>query len=308
MDCVANLILRRLLHGVVVVLGVMTIVFFVTRIIGDPVQVMLPVEATEAERALLRNQLGLDRPILEQFLQFAGNTLTFNFGDSLWQRRPAMDIVLQRLPMTALLTAAGIGAAILLSIPLGIVAALRPDGIVDRTTVVASLAGLSMPQFWLGLLLIILFGVKLGWLPTSGARSPAHIILPAITLALPSLARLAMVVRTAMIDEMNRQYIKVVRAKGLKRARVIGVHALRNASVPILTLSGWEIIGALAGNVVVVESIFAWPGLGLTVMQSIERQDLILLQAVVFTVAVMAVCINILIDIAHRAIDPRVNA
>jgi peptide/nickel transport system permease protein len=304
---VANLVIRRLLHGIIVVLGVMTIVFFVTRIIGDPVQVMLPVEATEAQRALLRTQLGLDRPIFEQFLQFATDTLTFNFGDSLWQRRPAMDIVLQRLPMTALLTATGIGAAILLAIPLGIVAALRPDGIVDRTTVVASLAGLSMPQFWLGLLLIILFGVKLGWLPTSGARSPAHIILPAITLALPSLARLAMVVRTAMIDEMNRQYIKVVRAKGLKRARVIGVHALRNASVPILTLSGWEIIGALAGNVVVVESIFAWPGLGLTVMQSIERQDLILLQAVVFTVAVMAVCINILIDVAHRAIDPRVN-
>jgi peptide/nickel transport system permease protein len=302
-----NFVLQRLWHGFIVVLGVTTIVFFVTRVIGDPVQLMLPVEATLEQRALMRHQLGLDLPMLQQFIQFVRGVVTFDFGDSLWQRRPAMDIVLQRLPMTALLTAVGIGAAILLSIPLGIIAALRPDGVVDRTTVVVSLAGLSIPQFWLGLLLIILFGVKLGWLPTSGARSPLHIVLPALTLALPSLARLIMVVRTAMMDELNRQYVKVARSKGLSGLRVVGTHALRNAAVPILTLSGWEVIGALAGNVVVVETIFAWPGLGLTVVQAIERQDLVLLQAVVFTVAILAVGINLALDIAHKAIDPRVG-
>jgi len=303
----ASFFLQRLIHGLIVVIGVTVIVFFVTRIIGDPVQVMLPVEATLEQRALLERQLGLDRPILEQFVDFVRDVAVFDFGDSLWQRRPAMEIVLERLPMTALLTAAGIGSAILLSIPLGILAALRPGSLIDRIISVSSIAGLSMPQFWLGLLLIVFFGVQLGWLPTSGARGPLYLVLPALTLALPSLARMIVVVRTAMINELNRQYVKTARAKGLKLGRVAGVHALRNAWVPIITLSGWEVIGAFAGNVVVVESIFAWPGLGLTIIQAIDRQDLILLQATVFTVAIIAVGVNLLLDLAHKTIDPRVE-
>lgn len=281
------------------------IVFFVTRIIGDPVQHMLPLEASQEERLLLRQQLGLDRPLPEQFISYVRSVAALDFGDSLWQRRPAVQVVLERLPMTALLTSVGIGMAILLSIPLGVLAALRPGSLIDRAIVMVSLAGLSMPQFWLGLLLIVLFGVQLGWLPTSGARGPYHIILPALTLALPSLARLVVVVRTAMITELNRQYVKAARAKGIKPWRVLGPHALRNAMVPIITLAGWEVIGAFAGNVVVVETVFAWPGLGQTIMQAISRQDLILLQATVFTVAMIAVAINITIDIAHRLIDPR---
>lgn len=302
-----SFIFQRLTHGVIVVIGVTLIVFFVTRIIGDPVQVMLPVEATQEQRDLLESQLGLDRPLVEQFVDFVRDVAVFDFGESLWQRRPAMAIVLERLPMTALLTLAGIGSAIILSVPLGILAALKPGSLLDRAISIVSIAGLSMPQFWLGLLLIVFFGVQLGWLPTSGARGPLHLILPAVTLALPSLARLVVVVRTAMISELNRQYAKVARAKGLPMHRVTGIHALRNALVPIITLSGWEVIGAFAGNVVVVETIFAWPGLGLTIMQSIDRQDLILLQASVFTVAIIAVGVNLLLDIAHRLIDPRVR-
>ncbi|VFR19769.1 Dipeptide transport system permease protein DppB (TC 3.A.1.5.2) [plant metagenome] len=300
-------ILVRLWHGVIVVLSVTALVFLVTRVIGDPVLAMLPPEATAEQRALLRSQLGMDKPLAEQFVHFAGSVATLEFGDSIWQRRPAMDVVAERLPMTALLTAAGIGLAILLAIPLGVLAAMRPGSWLDRAVVTASMIGLSLPQFWLGLLLVILFGVTLGWLPTSGARDARYLILPALTLALPSLGRLLVVVRASMLEEMGRQYVKTARAKGLSRARVIGVHALRNASVPILTLSGWEIVGALAGNVVVVETVFAWPGLGLTVMQAIQRQDIILLQAVVFSVAIMAVSINLLLDILHKALDPRVS-
>ena len=304
----ADFILRRAWHGLIVVLGVTAIVFLVTRLIGDPVAVMLPVEATAEQRALLERQLGLDRPLLEQFGTFASGVARLDFGDSLWQRRPAMDVVRERLPMTALLVAVGLGAAILLAVPLGVLAALRPGGAFDRVAVMGSLAGLSLPQFWLGLLLIILFGVKLGWLPTSGARSPAHIVLPALALGLPSMGRLIVVVRALMIAELDRQYVKAARARGLGRLRVVTGHALRNAAAPILTLSGLEVIGALAGNVVVVESVFAWPGIGLTVVQAMERQDLVLLQAVVFTVAIVTVTLNLAIDVAQKLIDPRTPA
>jgi peptide/nickel transport system permease protein len=186
--------------------------------------------------------------------------------------------------------------AFVLSIPLGIISALRPGGISDRSTVFVSLIGLSVPQFWLGLLLIVVFAVQLHWLPTSGVATPAHIILPAITMALPALARMVMIVRSSMIDELNQQYVKTGFAKGLPFYRVVGMHALRNAALPVVTLCGWELIRAVAGYSVVVETVFAWPGLGMTAIQAIEREDLILLQAIVFTVAITVVLINIMMD------------
>jgi peptide/nickel transport system permease protein len=304
---VGRFILRRLWHGLIVVLGVTVIVFVVTRMVGDPVRVMLPLEATPEQRAAFEKQLGFDRSIPVQFVDFMGDFVTLDFGESLWQHRPAMEIVLERLPLTLLLTGVAIGLAILLAIPLGILAALRPGSIADRVTVVISLLGLSVPQFWLGLLLIVLFAVQLKWLPTSGATSPVHIILPAVTLALPALTRLVMVVRSSMIDELNQQYVKTATAKGMPFIRVVGLHAMRNAAVPVLTLAGWEVIRALAGYTVVVETVFAWPGLGLTAIQAIERQDLILLQAIVFSIAIMVVAINIAIDVVHKGIDPRVK-
>jgi peptide/nickel transport system permease protein len=201
----------------------------------------------------------------------------------------------------------GIGLAFFLSIPLGIIAALRPGGASDRSTVFLSLIGLSVPQFWLGLLLIVVFAVQLGWLPTSGVDTPAHLIMPTITMALPALARLVMIVRSSMIDELNQQYVRTCFAKGISFYRVVGVHALRNAALPVVTLCGWELIRAVAGYSVVVETVFAWPGLGLTAIQAIEREDLILLQAIVFTVAILVVLINILMDVVYKAIDPRLK-
>jgi peptide/nickel transport system permease protein len=300
-------ILKRFLHGVIVIFGVTIIVFVVTRLVGDPVQVMLPLEATLEQRAAFEKQLGLDRPIAVQFLDFIGDVAHLDFGNSLWQHRPAMEIVFEKLPLTIKLTFVGIGLAFLLSIPLGIIAALRPGGITDRSTVFFSLIGLSIPQFWLGLLLIVIFAVKLHWLPTSGTATPSHIILPAITMALPALARLVMMIRSSMIDELNAQYVKTGYAKGIPSYRVVAVHAMRNAALPVVTLCGWEVIRALAGYSVVVETVFAWPGLGLTAIQAIEREDLILLQAIVFTVAITVVLINILMDVAYTIIDPRLK-
>jgi peptide/nickel transport system permease protein len=299
--------LKRLWHGSVVILGVTVLVFVVTRLVGDPVKVMLPLETTAEQRAEFERQLGLDRPIAVQFVDFLEGITRLDFGDSLWQRRPAMQIVFEKLPLTLELAVLGIGLAFLLSLPLGILAALRPGGASDRSTVFLSLLGLSVPQFWLGLLLIVVFAVQLGWLPTSGIDTPVHLILPTITMALPALARLVMIVRSSMIDELNQQYVKTCFAKGLAFYRVVGVHALRNAALPVITLCGWEFIRAIAGYSVVVETVFAWPGLGLTAIQAIEREDLILLQAIVFTVAIMVVLINILLDISYKAIDPRLK-
>ena len=279
-----------------------------TRLVGDPVKVMLPLEATAEQRAEFEKQLGLDRPIAVQFVDFMAGLTRFDFGESLWQRRPAMTIVFEKLPLTLQLAAFRASAwRLSCRSRSGIIAALRPGGATDRSTVFLSLIGLSVPQFWLGLLLIVVLAVQLRWLPTSGIGTPAHLIMPVITMALPALARLVMIVRSSMIDELNQQYVKTCFAKGLSFYRVVGVHALRNAALPVVTLCGWELIRAVAGYSVVVETVFAWPGLGLTAMQAIERDDLILLQAIVFTVAIMVVLINILMDVVYKAIDPRLK-
>ena len=300
-------VIRRLYHAIYVVLGVTIVVFVVTRVIGDPVSAMLPMETSAAQRAAFAQQLGLDRPLYIQFIDFLADLAHLNLGESLWQHRPVTQIVFEKLPITLYLVAAAMALAIALSIPLGIVAALKPGRMVDRITVVLSLIGLSVPQFWLGLLLILLFAVELRWLPTSGSGDVAHLILPALTLAVPAMTRILMVVRSSMMDELNTQHIKVAIAKGLPFRRVIGVHALRNIAIPVMTLAGWETVRALAGYSVVVESVFAWPGLGLAAVQAIERQDLILLQGIVFYVAVMVVIINIGLDIAQKLVDPRVK-
>lgn len=300
-------ILRRIFQGFLVVLGVTLVVFVATRLVGDPAQVMLPLSATEEQRAAFEHKFGLDRPIAEQFVSFIGDLATLDFGESMWQRRPAMDVIEGRLPNTLKLIAAGLGLAVILALPLGALAAIRPGGIADRLTVFGGLFGLSLPQFWLGLLLIMVFAVMFKMLPTSGYGTWAHFVLPAITLALPATARLMMLVRSSVIDELNQQYVRTARAKGLRFHQVLFGHALRNALVPFITLAGWEFISALAGYTVVVETVFAWPGLGLTAMQAIKFSDLFLLQAIVFTVAIGIVLVNIVLDVIYKLIDPRIK-
>ena len=299
---------RRLLQGILVVLGVTVVVFVVTRMVGDPVKFVLPLEATQEERDSRAAELGFDRSIPVQFVDYIEDLARFDFGESLWQRgRPTIDIVSDALPRTFQLVGAGMVLALVVALPLGILSSLKPGGVLDRVLVTTSLLGLSVPQFWLGLVLIILFGVNLGWLPTAGAGTWKHIVLPAVTLGLPAAGRLAMMVRSSMIDELNKQYIKTARAKGMSFGRVVGLHALRNGSIPVITLTGWELIRMLAGYTVVVETVFNWPGLGQTAIQAIQRQDLFLLQTIVLVVAVMVVVVNIAIDVAYKAVDPRVQ-
>ncbi|MGQ0848569.1 MAG: ABC transporter permease [Actinomycetota bacterium] len=300
-------LLKRVIQGALVVVGVTVVVFVVTRLIGDPVRVMLPLEATPEQRAAFSAQLGFDRPLHVQFFDFLGSALRFDFGSSLWQDRPALEIVLEALPRTLLLVAASMVLAVVIAIPLGILSSLKPGGFLDRVLVTLSLTGLSMPNFWLGLLLILVFGVQLQLLPIFGSGSLAHAVLPAVTFALPAAARLVMLTRSAMIDELNKSYVQLVKAKNVPFHRLVGSHAFRNAAVPVMTMAGWELIRALAGFSVVVETVFAWPGLGFLAIQSIQRQDLILLQAIVFVVALMIVSINVLMDVAYKYVDPRIK-
>jgi peptide/nickel transport system permease protein len=300
-------VVRRILQGLVVVFFVTVFVFVVTRLVGDPVDVLLPLEATQEQRAAFEHELGFDRPIPVQFGDYLGDVLGGDFGESIWQARPAMEIVFEHLPRTLQLVIPAMILMVVVAVPLGVIAALRPGKLLDRLTVLLSLLGLSVPQFWLGLLLIIVFSVRLGWLPPLGYGSWQNLILPMITLALPAIGRLAMIVRSSMIDELNQQYVKMATAKGMPYRQVVGVHALRNVGVPALTLSGWELIRALAGYSVIVETVFQWPGVGFLAIQSIERQDLILLQAIVFVVAVLVVAVNVVIDILYKTIDPRIQ-
>lgn len=300
-------VLQRFLHGFIVVIGVTVIVFTVTRMIGDPVSLMLPLEATIEQRQAFTEALGLDRPIPVQFIDFAQDALRLDFGDSLWQNRPAFDIIREVLPRTMVLVSAGLILAVVLAIPVGIFSSLRPGSWIDRTLVGSSLLGLSIPQFWLGLMLVLVFGVLWGWLPTSGSGSFRHLILPAITLALPTFGRLTMMVRSSMIDEMHQPYVETARAKGMPAWRTVFLHAFRNASNPTVTLIGWEMIRAVAGYSVIVETVFAWPGIGFMAMRAINQEDLILLQAIVFVVAIIVVIINFVMDLVYKMIDPRIK-
>jgi peptide/nickel transport system permease protein len=301
-------ILRRLLQGLVVIFGVTVFVFVITRLVGDPVKFMLPLSATEVERAERRAALGLDDPIITQFVRFLGDLLRLDLGESTFVRgQPALSVVFDYLPRTLQLVAVGIVLAVVLSIPLGVFASRKPGRALDRLLTTLSLVGLSVPQFFLGYVLVIGFTVKLQWFQTGNGPWHTNLVLPAVCMALPAVGRLAMVVRSAMIDELNAQYVKVARAKGLTQRRILGVHALRNAGIPYVTLLGWEVIRALAGYTVVVESVFNWPGLGYMAKKAISEQDFFLIQAIVFVVAVMVVVINIIVDIAYKALDPRVK-
>ena len=300
-------IARRLAQGGAVIFGVTIFVFIITRVIGDPVKFMLPLSATEEDREERREALGLNDPLYEQFWRFVKDVVRGDFGESTYVRgTPALDVVFDYLPRTLQLVGLGMLIAVVLSIPLGVIAARKPGGTTDRVLTTLSLVGLSMPQFFLGYILLITFTVRLQWF-TTGPSDPKNIILPAICLALPAVGRLSMVVRSSMIDELNAQYVKVAKATGLSHRRSLGVQALRNAGIPYVTLLGWEIIRAVAGYTVVVESVFNWPGLGFMATTAIKEQDFFLIQAIVFVVALMVVIINIAIDISYKALDPRVK-
>jgi peptide/nickel transport system permease protein len=300
-------LLGRLGQGLIVVMGVTVVVFVATRMIGDPVNFILPLSASPEQRARLRADLGFDEPIIQQFFSYLNDLLHFDFGTSTkFTNESTMDVVLRFLPKTLELVAAGMLIAFVVSLVLGMLAATRPGKLTDKLLVTLSLAGLSAPQFFLAQLLIILFSVELGWVDI-GPGPWTHLILPAIALALPAIGRLSIVVRSSMIEELNSQYVKAAKAKGIARHRIVAVHALRNAAIPFVTLGGWELIRALAGFTVVVEGVFGINGLGNLAIIAIRERDFFLIQTIVLVVAFMVVVINIAIDVVYKLVDPRVK-
>ena len=298
--------IRRFLHSLAILVSLVIVVFFVTHILGDPARLMLRPEATEEQVQALRDTLGLNDPLRVQFGRYMANLVRGDFGDSIWQRVPALPIVLDRIPATLYLAGVTLVIAFPLALILGIISAVRPRSIADRIVTILSLGGVSTADFWLGLMLILLFAVQLGWMPTSGYGGLQFVILPALALAMRPMGRISQVVRSAMIDEMSKPYMTTARAKGLKERTVVFSHALNNGFIPILTLAGDE-ASVLLNGAVVIETLFGWPGVGILLIQAIERRDLPLIEASVITIAVMIVTVNLLVDLAYSIIDPRVR-
>ena len=299
-------ILGRLVSGVIVLLLALTAVFFMLRLSGDPVLLLAPMDTTRADLAEIRERMGFNDPLAVQYGRFMGDALQGDFGDSSRERRPATEVVIERLPATLQLGVAALVISIVVGVPLGVVSAVKHGTFWDTLARVISVAGQAIPGFWLGVLLIMLFAVNLGWLPTSGRGTPQHIILPAITLAALSTARYARLTRSTMLDVLGQDYIRTARAKGLTGWIVLTRHALKNASVSLITMTGLE-IGRLIEGAVVVEQVFAWPGMGRVTVQALLNRDFAVVTAAVMLFAVMYTLANLLADLAYGWANPQVR-
>jgi peptide/nickel transport system permease protein len=298
---------RRVLTLVPTILGVVTLVFFLIHLIpGDPVEVMLGERASAADQERLRSDLGLDRPLARQYGDFLLGLARGDLGDSFFYRRPVHEVILDKLPATLELALAAMALTVLISIPVGTIAAVRKQTATDRGAMFASLLGISIPNFWLGPMLAILFSIKLGWLPVSGRESAAHIILPAVTLGTGLAAILSRMTRSSMLDVLGEDYLRTARAKGLSESRVIVKHALRNALLPVITIVGLQ-LGALLSGAVITEIVFEWPGIGSLLIEAITSRDYPLVQGCILVVSLGYVAANFLTDILYAAVDPRVK-
>jgi peptide/nickel transport system permease protein len=299
--------MSRLASAAVVVFGVLCLVFFLIHLVpGDPVEVMLGESAQPADRAALRQSLGLDQPLLSQFGHYLGNIARLELGTSLHSQRPIADILLERLPATLELALAALLVAVLIAFPLGVVAAVRKDSAWDHSAMAVSLLGVSVPNFLMGPLLILVFAVWLGWFPVSGRSGLASLVLPAITLGSAMAAILSRMVRATLLEVLGEDYIRTARAKGLGPGAVIWRHALRNALLPVITLLGLQ-LGALLAGAVITEAVFSWPGIGQLVIEAIQRRDYPVVQACVLLISVSYVVVNTLTDLAYGWFDPRVR-
>ncbi len=300
-------LLYRLLSMFTVLLGVITLIFFLIHLVpGDPVQAMLGETATPTDLEALRQALGLDKPLLTQWWLYMSNLFQGDLGTSLYSKQPIIEILIERFPATLELATAGLLVAILLALPLGSIAALRKDTIYDNGAMVFSLLGVSIPNFWLGPMLILLFSLMLGWFPVSGREGVLSLVLPAITLGTALAAILGRMVRSTLLEVLNEDYIRTARAKGLRESAIIIHHALRNASLPIITILGLQ-LGTLLGGAVITEIIFAWPGIGQLTIESIQRRDYPLVQACILLISLSYVFVNTFTDILYGWLDPRVR-
>ena len=297
---------HRSVHFLIVVWGVTTLVFIALRMTGDPAVMLLPGDPTMAEINLMREKLGLNKSLIEQYVAFIGNAFRGDFGQSFRHGVPAASVVLERLPATALLAFSALMLASALAIPMGILAAVNRGRLADVGVMLLAVIGQGVPFFWLGLMLILVFGVEFRMFPTGGYGSMQHLVLPSVTLAAYIGASTARIARSSMLEVLGQDYMRTARAKGLAQHAVVLKHGLRNAAIPLVTYLGLQ-MGLLLGGTVVVEEIFAWPGVGRLLLQAISFRDYPVVQAATFMLAMIFVVVNFLVDIVYTALDPRVR-
>lgn len=298
---------RRLLQSLIVVWGVSVLVFFLLRLApGDPVLMLLAESASPEQIAEARAKWGLDKPIAVQYVVFLGRALRGDLGNSLFFQQPAIEVLLERMPATLQLSAVALFFSLIVAIPVGLLSALKRDSFWDYLGTGLAMLGQAIPPYWLGIMLILLFSVNLGWLPTSGRGTIWHLVLPAITLGSVLMALVTRLVRSGMLDVLSEDYVRTARAKGLRERTVILRHALRNILIPLVTVVGLQ-LGALFGGAAITESIFAWPGVGRLALQAISARDYPLVQAAVLLISVVYVFLNLAVDILYIYLDPRIR-
>jgi ABC-type dipeptide/oligopeptide/nickel transport system permease component len=300
-------IARQLVQLVVVVFGISILSFGILHVIGDPVLLLLPQNAGKEEFERYRHLLGLDRPIYVQYWTFASRAVRGDFGRSWYGDAPAFRLVIERMPPTIYLTFAGLGVALLIAIPLGTLAALRRHSFVDTLCTMIATAGQALPLFWLGIMLIIIFAVRLKLLPASGYGTWQHFLMPSLCLGMAFAPITMRLVRSGMIEVLSMDYIKTARSKGMAERRVVWKHAFRNAAIPVITVLGLQ-FGQLLGGAIITETVFAWPGVASLTVDSIRNQDFPVVQCAVVLLALIIVVVNLIVDIVVGFIDPRIRA
>src|SRR5437868_2990066 len=297
---------RRLLQSLLVLFGVSFVVFFILHLTGDPALVLLPPEASAEDIRRFREAMGFNDPFFVQYGRFLMGALRGDFGQSIRHGEPAFDLVMERMPATFQLAGAALALALCLAVPAGIISAVRRNSLIDYVSTVIALLGQSMPTFWLGIMLILLFSVQFNLLPSSGRGEWRHLVLPSITLGLFTTARITRLTRSGMPEVLNQDYIRTARARGVSDPPVVGKHALKNAAIPIVTIVGIE-LGTLLGGSVITETIFAWPGVGRLSVQAIYNRDYPVVQAAVFTLSATFVVVNLVVDVLYTYLDPRIR-
>jgi len=302
-----NFLISRLFSALLVIIGVSTLVFMLIHFVpGDPVEVMLGESSQPADREALRHTLGLDQAVTSQLYHYFDGLLHLDLGQSLHSKRPIIDILRERIPATFELAVAGLFVAVLIAFPLGMFAAVRKDSPWDSGAMMFSMIGISVPNFWMGPLLILCFSLWLGWLPVSGNDGPASLVLPALTLGTAMAAILSRMVRASVLEVLGEDYIRTARAKGMSETVVLVRHALRNAMLPVITLLGLQ-LGTLLGGAVITEIVFSWPGVGQLTIDSINRRDYPVVQSCVLLISLGYVVVNTLTDLVYAWLDPRIR-
>ena len=300
-------IVIRLFHAVLALIGVSIIVFALIRIAGSPLDVLAPLNATEEDRARVAALWGFDRPLHEQYFRFVWNALQLNFGDSIkFQGQTAMGLIGEALPASLQLAGFALLFSVLMAVPIGVVSAVKKGTLIDMLGKIVALLGQSLPPFWLGIVLIWIFAVNLGWLPVSGRGGFSHVVLPGVALGWFSVAAFMRLTRSAMLNVLDTEYVKFARIKGTPEWKVVWKHALKNAAIPPLTLFG-IIAGIMVTGVVTLETVFAWPGIGQLALASVRARDYSVVQGLVILISAMFITINLIVDILYAYIDPRVR-